>query len=611
MVSRWFQLRTLKRVGRKTASLSLLVLTFGCSGDFDDGGDDWDSWPDEGLGDTDFPADDASGVDVGIDEFCLFGVGVDTDNDGLDDLIEDANRNCVWDEGETDWMDPDTDGDGIWDGEEDVNGNGIWDAHLGELNPRLADTDDDGVDDGDEVIRHVCTRSIASSVAEERVVLNAQTAVFAHPLFEEIDVLSDAVVFVRNDEPDSGGLHFAASGESEMQLSMSTVVSSLTSSLSTRHNVGFVGQREVPEVGQSVARLVLRAERFYPQDIAAGLRGVFEAMVPVVLPTPVEGSEGQQWVVQVFAQRVGERLQWSIAWSRSDAADAWLLVNHPRVLAPSANARLEFQCEELQPIRAGLDIVLAFDPEVDLSEEMVEALTDLLLALRDKREDSGLSTRIFVAARDLEQQATLRELLSLDELAEVLLEEVLTLLGFPFPNAAAVTDLWEAQVPQSEQEARELITISTAGEWTANAPRVGAGTPGAPVDGIQSALNITLVYPDGESACGDSLPPAPTSPLAAQLDQGSYVLSGCEPAALHTLEEVVLAPYRDAAFAEVSRSPVWGTARLAQRNATNEGAASSSDVYFNLGERGRLAFSPELPNIGAEGAISYTTWSED
>lgn len=608
MVRRWLELRTLVRVARHTASLSLLAFAFGCSGDINDGTLDSDVWPDEDLGDTSFPRDDASGVDT--IELCLFGDGVDSDNDGLDDLVEDANRNCVWDEGETDWMNPDTDGDGIWDGEEDANGNGIWDAHLGELNPRVADTDGDGIDDGQEVIRHVCSRSVASRLTEERVVLDAQTTVFAHPLFEEIDVLSESVVFVRNDQPDSGGLHFASNHESEMQLSMGTVVSALASSLALRHEVAFVGQREIDEVGQSVARLVVRADRIYPQDIAVGLRGVFEAMVPVTLPTVSAGVEGQQWVVQVFAQRVAERLQWSVAWSRSENADAWLLVNHPRVLAPSANARLEFQCEELSPIRRGLDIVLAFDPEVELAEEDIETLVEVLANLQEEREDSGLSTRVFVAERDLQEEATIREVLSLDDLAGALLEGLWTLLAFPLPNASEITSLWQAHLPASGLEERELITITTAGQWSTAAPRQGVDLSAPEMEAADPALNITLVYPSGEGDCGAGLPPAPTSPLAAQLAEGSYVLSGCEPASLFTLEEVVLAPYRDAAFAEVSRSPVWGTARLAQQG-TEGDASSSSAVYFNLGESGRLAFSPALPNIGAEGAISYTTWSED
>lgn len=54
---------------------------------------------------------------------------VDSDNDGIPDGIEDANRNSTVDPGETDPHNPDTDGDGYSDGEEEAAGTDPLDPH--------------------------------------------------------------------------------------------------------------------------------------------------------------------------------------------------------------------------------------------------------------------------------------------------------------------------------------------------------------------------------------------------------------------------------------------------------------------------------------------------
>ena len=98
----------------------------------------------------------------------------DSDNDGLTDGEEDANKNGCVDLGETDPndpdsdddgvldgpevegcnptdpLDPDSDDDGLTDGQEDSNGNGCQDP--GETNPNDPDSDDDGLNDGIEVL---------------------------------------------------------------------------------------------------------------------------------------------------------------------------------------------------------------------------------------------------------------------------------------------------------------------------------------------------------------------------------------------------------------------------------------------------------------------------
>jgi hypothetical protein len=87
-------------------------------------------------------------------------VDLDSDDDGIPDILEDLNQNRLVDAGETDPCNVDSDGDGIQDGTELGMTSGVPDTDLGvfipdtdpatktdALNP---DTDRDGLQDGDE-----------------------------------------------------------------------------------------------------------------------------------------------------------------------------------------------------------------------------------------------------------------------------------------------------------------------------------------------------------------------------------------------------------------------------------------------------------------------------
>lgn len=77
----------------------------------------------------------------------------DSDNDGVKDVLEDTNRNCIYDKPqESDAYNNDSDADGLLDGQEDKNQNGLLDP--GESDPRNPDTDGDGVSDGAEDRNH-------------------------------------------------------------------------------------------------------------------------------------------------------------------------------------------------------------------------------------------------------------------------------------------------------------------------------------------------------------------------------------------------------------------------------------------------------------------------
>lgn len=106
---------------------------------------------------------DGDGVNDGVDQCptnpdntctqeCINGrippLQKDSDDDGLPDLIEDADHNCRVSAAETDLFNDDTDNDGIIDSLEDTNRNGMVD--IGETDPRSPDSDSDQIPDGVE-----------------------------------------------------------------------------------------------------------------------------------------------------------------------------------------------------------------------------------------------------------------------------------------------------------------------------------------------------------------------------------------------------------------------------------------------------------------------------
>jgi hypothetical protein len=96
---------------------------------------------------------------------------VDSDGDGLQDVLEDRNRNCRVDPGETDPNLADTDGDGLLDGEEDINRNGRFDPGLEAFDATLADTDGDRVPDGEDLRAAVCVHAVAAPLMSRQAVL--------------------------------------------------------------------------------------------------------------------------------------------------------------------------------------------------------------------------------------------------------------------------------------------------------------------------------------------------------------------------------------------------------------------------------------------------------
>jgi len=107
------------------------------------------TFPNDSDSDDDGILDGADGLEDSDFDGIPDALEVDSDNDGILDEVEDADRDGVTDPGETDSDDPDTDDDGLDDGEEDTDFDGVLDA--GESDPLNPDTDGDGLLDGFEV----------------------------------------------------------------------------------------------------------------------------------------------------------------------------------------------------------------------------------------------------------------------------------------------------------------------------------------------------------------------------------------------------------------------------------------------------------------------------
>lgn len=313
---------------------------------------------------TVWPEPDAAGPSCTVDAHA------DTDQDGLLDVIEDANRNCRIDAGETDPEAADTDGDGLVDGDEDVDRNGAWDQDRGELDPRTADTDQDGVPDGAELIASVCNSTLtvgldAPLLIADREVYVGRPVSVTEPAEHAswISYESGAVDWLTVDANDADGrvadpatrrvVYSSRHGADRLEL---TVWPALTPD----------------EFYERATELQLLPAR--PETIELG-------------PGPYEVSHH---VTPDGRGRIG------ITPAGTDPG-----VLSARAMAPSAESVVRARCAEVfpEPALASVDLVFVFATDEATLEAAAPVFERLVHAL-EEREAAGLATRIWLIRGD-------------------------------------------------------------------------------------------------------------------------------------------------------------------------------------------------------------------
>lgn len=286
--------------------------------------------------------------------------GLDSDGDGLLDVVEDRNLNCLVDAGETDPLDPDTDDDGLTDADEDVDRNGRADLERGETSPLLGDTDADGIVDGDEPLSQVCRASVIGEALRSRLTLGSGRVVATSPDWSSVPVSGPSDVAMVTGPEEQSAVWFAwPAGQGEAFLSQlledlhQAAEGGLPLLASTGDSSGVwawefeVDETESPthwtvSLLQSVGFTATQAEAS-PDDVQPDETFDRQGMTALTVrveyqPAQVTGADADRVLLAVVP----------------DAAllDDWLLATGVSRIAPTEGASLEVVCESLLPVAA-------------------------------------------------------------------------------------------------------------------------------------------------------------------------------------------------------------------------------------------------------------------
>ena len=312
--------------------------------------------------------------------------GIDSDGDGLLDVVEDRNLNCLVDPGETDPFNSDTDGDGLTDADEDVDRNGRVDLDRGETSPVLGDTDGDGLGDGDEPLSAVCRASVIGEALRSRLTLSSGRILATSPDWSPVPMSGPSdVALVTGPEEQSAAWFALPAGEGEFFLSqllaewrdnpdagLPLLTSAGDSSGTWAWEFEVYGAdsptdwtvRILQGSGYATAQGVERPESEQPAD-TEDLEGSTTLIVRVEYqPAEVAGADSDRVLLAVV----------------SDAAllDDWLLATGVSRLAPTSDASLEVVCESLLPTTApAASFVVVADTRAE-SRSLVESIARAL-----------------------------------------------------------------------------------------------------------------------------------------------------------------------------------------------------------------------------------------
>lgn len=367
----------------RTSSLriaALLLPIAACGDDSAAASDAFEPVPDAGYRDT---SERDTGASDPIE--CVLEPRADSDGDGLLDVVEDHDRDCVVDADETDPLNPDTDGDGLTDGSEDVDRNGRWDEDRGEFDPRRADTDADGVPDGEAPLAAICSADLLIAAAEVAISEGRTAAVSA-----ELEVVrSGDAAWVTGDD---GALMLA---ELPWERAPSIYVDGITLAAAAGTDTGWM------------ARYSAKDDLAHYLDDYIG-----DWFAPAT--EWFGGLDGD--IFQLEMARRGEfaDVAMASAWGDRDGAKEWLREARVAVMG-SGGGRLRVSCERaaLSTLPPALTVVVAIDASpaglVGL-DEAVEAVA----AAVEVREREGLSTRVVLTRGDAHTASSTAAFVELD-----------------------------------------------------------------------------------------------------------------------------------------------------------------------------------------------------
>lgn len=322
--------------------------------------------------------------------------GTDTDGDGLDDVVEDANRNCVFDEGETDPLTADTDGDGLDDGVEDVDRNGVWDASRGELDPRRADTNGDGVGDGDEPLASVCTSALLDEVALHRVA-SGDSVFFIDPALDATSVFEGrGLVVVDPDVPRAALL--------ATRLGTPMRVEELVAALEVGARVIGADLWWESETSGAVRRLSVAIEASYDVPMSTVIGALAEAASVDLDPASVESTaSSRRYALRIEAEaRPGDRIDGRVAVALSGESDPlpWHRAMGVGAIAPDARSTLRARCDTARAETIDVvDVVVAWSPSPVIEFGLSDVITAVGGLLADRSSDERL-TRVWLIPGD-------------------------------------------------------------------------------------------------------------------------------------------------------------------------------------------------------------------
>lgn len=361
---------------------------------------------------------------------CYVDPDADSDGDGLLDIYEDLNRNCLVDEGETDPFNPDTDGDGLLDGDEDADGNGVWDEDRGELNPLMIDTDGNGIPDREEPKAAVCNRAHAQRVLGERRVLGPSTTMYVHPDIVAAEPFGfTGAVLLKGREADEGAVIFETKGFDVRLSPVLEVIKTAFHRSGDTSQLVMVGDRDARAYGQILAHLETQEQHFSLEELIAGL-SVLAA--PLTAPTPnlaLFQPIEENLTIQVLASETAKGIRWTIAWKPVNSTGGWFSVVHPRLIADEPTDIIRFVCENVDSLqRSTLDVLVAIE-ESELAEEVGTSALHAVEFLRVERAKRGLDTRIFTLSRTSDNSVHWQWIPSNLPLADIGVYELATSFG--------------------------------------------------------------------------------------------------------------------------------------------------------------------------------------